>query len=71
MLVRIRFGLQIYVNDEGHSDSGEQTSQRASGVRDAKEIHGAYENQYDIEVYITHLGVVGVVFRCYLLIYCI
>jgi len=71
VLIQIRFNLQIHVNDEGRSDSREQTGQRASGVRDAKEIRGVYENQYDIEVCITHLGVVGVVFRCHLLVYCI
>lgn len=40
-------------------------------VRDGEKIHGTYENQHDPQVRMTRLGVIGVIFRRNLLVYCI
>ena len=49
------------VDNEGGTDAGEQTSLRASEMRDTDETQGTYENQHDIEVFVMLIGVVGVI----------
>jgi len=68
-LVRFGFELRIDVDDEGRTDSGEQTSLGAREIRDFEMMRGSYENQYDVEVFIARPGALCIVSRRFLLVY--